>query len=160
MQFRAGAIAGVKQTHIPQAVEVDFVDGKALGLIEGFSVKGDAEIGEIIRECKRLPECVYTATGVRMADSPMRRIAMKTHGAINHNAKRFYPVFDWVKADLLREFDASGVRLPVDYKLFGRTFDGIDYRFLKPIKENFPRDYEKIITWFPLAELELFRRGE
>lgn len=51
-------------------------------------------------------------------------------------------------------------QLPVDYKLFGRTFDGIDYRFLKPIKENFPRDYEKIITWFPLAELELFRRGE
>ena len=106
--------------------------------IEALDLPGeeydDAEIGEIIRECKRLPECVYTATGVRMADSPMRRIAMKTHGAINHNAKRFYPVFDWVKADLLREFDASGVRLPVDYKLFGRTFDGIDYRFLKPIK--------------------------
>ena len=36
-----------------------------------------------------LPGSVYTATGVRMADSPMRRIAMKTHGAINHNAKRF-----------------------------------------------------------------------
>lgn len=132
--------------------------------IEALDMPGeeydDAAIGEIIRECKRLPECVYTATGVRMADSPMRRIAMKTHGAINHNAKRFYPVFDWVKADLIREFDESGVKLPIDYKLFGRTFDGIDYRFLKPIKENFPRDYEKILTWFPLAELELFRRGE
>lgn len=120
----------------------------------------DAAIGDIIRECEELPESVYAATGVRMADSPMRRIGLRTHGVINHNAKRFYPVFDWKKEDLIKAFDESGVKLPIDYKLFGRTFDGIDYRFLKPIKENFPRDYEKILTWFPLADLELFRRGE
>lgn len=120
----------------------------------------DFMIGELIRQAGKLPSAAYVGTGVRMADSPMRRIGIKTHGAINHNQKKFYPVYDWKKADLLREFEASGVKLPVDYRLFGRTFDGLDYRFLKPIKENFPRDYEKIITWFPLAELELYRRGE
>lgn len=132
--------------------------------IEALDLPGedydDAAIGDIIRECEELSANVFVGTGVRMADSPMRRIGLKTHGAINRNAKRFYPVFDWKKADLLKAFDESGVKLPIDYKLFGRTFDGIDYRFLKPIKENFPRDYEKILTWFPLAELELFRRGE
>ena len=132
--------------------------------IEALDIPGeeydDSAIGDIIRDCMELPGNVFAGTGVRMADSPMRRIAMKTHGAINRNAKRFYPVFDWKKEDLLREFDESGVKLPIDYKLFGRTFDGIDYRFLQPIKEHFPRDYEKIITWFPLAELELYRRGE
>ncbi len=120
----------------------------------------DAAIGRIIRYAEKLPNGAYTATGVRMADSPYRRIGIKTHGAINHNGQRFYPVYDWLKADLVREFEQSGVKLPIDYKLFGRTFDGLDYRFLKPIKDNFPRDYEKIITWFPMAELELFRRGE
>lgn len=132
--------------------------------IEALDIPGDeyddAAIGDIIRECEALPESVYVATGVRMADSPMRRIGLRTHGVINRNAKRFYPVFDWKKDDLIKAFDESGVKLPIDYKLFGRTFDGIDYRFLKPIKENFPRDYEKILTWFPLADLELFRRGE
>lgn len=132
--------------------------------IEALDLPGeeydDTMIGDIIRQTENLPDCVYTATGVRAADSPMRRLAMKTHGPINHNGKRFYPVYDWKKEDLLREFDAAGVKLPIDYKLFGRTFDGIDYRFLKPIKENFPADYERILTWYPLAELELFRRGE
>ena len=120
----------------------------------------DAIIGELIRQEERLPNGAYVATGVRMADSPMRRVGIKTHGAINHNQKRFYPVYDWTKKDLIREIDEAGVKLPIDYKLFGRTFDGIDYRFLAPIKEHFPEDYEKIITWFPLAELELYRRGE
>lgn len=132
--------------------------------IEALDLPGeeydDTMIGEIIRDCAGLPAAAYTGTGVRAADSPMRRLAMKTHGAINHNGKRFYPVYDWCKTDLLKVFAESGVRLPVDYKLFGRTFDGLDYRFLKPIKEHFPDDYERIIAWYPLAELELFRRGE
>lgn len=132
--------------------------------IESIDLPGeefdDAMIGEIIRDLEGLPEAAYVGTGVRMADSPMRRIGIKTHGAINHNQKRFYPVYDWKKDDLIREIDAAGVELPVDYRLFGRTFDGIDYRFLKPLKEAYPRDYERIINWFPLAELELFRRGE
>lgn len=120
----------------------------------------DGMIGELIRQAGNLPAGAYTGVGVRMADSPMRRIGIKTHGAINHNQKRFYPVYDWKKADVLAALDESGVKLPVDYKLFGRTFDGLDYRFLKPIKEHFPADYARIIEWYPLAELELYRRGE
>lgn len=132
--------------------------------IEALDLPGeeydDAMIGDIIRDCLGLPESVYVATGVRAADSPVRRLAISTHGAVNHNAKRFFPVYDWKKEDLIKAFQEAGIKLPVDYKLFGRTFDGLDYRFLKPIKENFPEDYRKIITWYPLAELELFRRGE
>ncbi len=132
--------------------------------IESLNIPGDEYddymIGEIIRQSECLPAGAYVGTGVRMADSPMRRIGIKTHGAVNHNQKKFYPVYDWKKADLIAAIDGAGVKLPVDYKLFGRTFDGIDYRFLKPIKDNYPQDYERIITWYPLAELELFRRGE
>ena len=118
----------------------------------------DADLGEDIRVSGGLPEGTYTANGVRMADSPMRRIAIKTHGAINHNTKTFYPVYDWKKEDMLRELRQSGVKLPIDYQLFGRTFDGLDYRFLKPLKEHFPEDYQRILEWFPLAEAEIFRR--
>lgn len=120
----------------------------------------DGMIGQIIREKLNLPEDTYVGMGVRMADSPLRRAGLKNHGCINHGQKRFYPVYDWKKADLLREFDAAGVKLPPDYRIFGRTFDGIDYRFLKPLKEAYPEDYARVLEWFPLADLELFRRGE
>ena len=115
-------------------------------------------IGDIIRNCAKLPDAAYVANGIRMADSPFRRISIVQHGAINHNEKRFYPVYDWKKEDLIRAFDESNVKLPVDYRLFGRTFDGTDYRFLKPIKEEYPEDYQKILDWFPFAELEIARR--
>ncbi len=120
----------------------------------------DTMIGEIIRARANLPYEAYVGNGVRMADSPMRRLGIKNHGAVNHSQGKFYPIYDWKKADIIAALDEANVKLPIDYKLFGRTFDGIDYRFLKPIKDNFPRDYERIITWYPLAELELFRRGE
>ena len=122
------------------------------------STYNDDVIGEIVRNCARLPEGAYVGTGVRMADSPYRRIAIKNHGAINHNAKRFFPVYDWKKEDMLRAFDESGVKLPVDYRYFGRTFDGLDYRFLKPLREHFPDDYAKVLDWYPFADLEIARR--
>lgn len=115
-------------------------------------------IGDMIRYGGELPDNAYIGTGVRMADSPYRRIAVKSHGAINHNAKKFFPVFDWLKADVIRAIDEAGIKLPVDYHLFGRTFDGLDYRFLKPIQEHYPEDYQKILRYFPFAELEIGRR--
>lgn len=132
--------------------------------IEALDLPGeeydDAMVGELIRQVGGLPDGAYVGCGIRMADSPMRRVGILTHGAVNHNQKRFYPVYDWRKADLLQAIDEAGVKLPIDYKLFGRTFDGLDYRFLGPIKEHFPEDYERLKTWFPLLDLEFMRRGE
>ena len=118
----------------------------------------DDTIGDIIRRCENLPDAAYIGTGVRMADSPFRRVGIMTHGAVNHNAKRFYPVYDWKKDDLIRAFDDAKIKLPIDYRMFGRTFDGLDYRFLKPLQEWFPEDYDRILEWFPFAEVEIARR--
>ena len=51
-----------------------------------------------------------------------------------------------------------GIKLPVDYKLFGRTFDGIDYRFVGPLRKHLPEDFERLRFWFPLIDLEILRR--
>lgn len=97
------------------------------------------------------------ADGVRAADSPMRRVAINTHGSINENLLKYHPIWDWKKADLVECFKKHNVKLAIDYKIFGRSFDGIDLRFLLPIREHFPKDYQKILEWFPLADLEIFR---
>lgn len=115
------------------------------------------DIRKVMVEDKGLQPDVLVADGVRAADSPMRRIAIKTHGPISLNQGRYHPIWDWLKADLIACFRRHGVKLPVDYALFGRSFDGLDLRFLLPLKKHRPADYRKILEWFPLADLEVFR---
>ena len=105
-----------------------------------------------------LPESIYCATGIRQNDSLNRRASIKKWGSLNDKRMIFYPIYDWDKLKLISEMAKSRIKLPADYKIFGRTFDGLDYRFLKPIKDNFPGDYQKIIDCFPLADLEIFRQ--
>lgn len=100
---------------------------------------------------------VLYATGVRAADSPMRRTAINQYGPITWSQRKYHPVWDMRKADLLEMFRKHKVKLPIDYAIFGRTFDGIDLRFLLPLKKQRPDDYRKVLDWFPLAELEIFR---
>ena len=108
-------------------------------------------------QMRKLPDDCLVADGVRAADSPMRRVSINTHGPISWNQKKYHPVWDWKKSDLIDAFRKSGVKLPEDYKLFGRTFDGLDLRFLVPLKKHRPADYRRVLEWFPLADLEVFR---
>ena len=116
------------------------------------------QLNDYVREFYGLPEDAWVCDGVRAADSPNRRMAVKSHGAINTTSRQIKIVWDWKVAEIRKWIDASGVVLPADYEMFGRSLDGLDYRFLGPLKERFPRDYARLIKWFPLAELELRRR--
>ena len=99
------------------------------------------------------------AIGVRIADSLQRRTSVKAHGACNTNQGTWYPVFDWSTKYTYQRINDVGIRLPVDYEMFGRTFDGINEQFLRPIRDRYPRDYDRILEWFPLADLEFTRRA-
>lgn len=116
-----------------------------------------SHIRQAVCNMRELKEDMLVADGVRAADSPMRRIAINTHGPITWSQGKYHPVWDWKKADLIDCFKRNNVRLPIDYKLFGRTFDGLDLRFILPLKKHRPADYKRVIEWFPMAELEVFR---
>jgi len=115
------------------------------------------DIRQIMIDQNGLPEGTMVADGVRAADSPQRRMAIVTNGPISERLHKYHPVWDWKKDDLLACFKRHGVKLPLDYRMFGRTFDGLDLRFLVPIKKHRPKDYQRILEWFPLADLEIFR---
>lgn len=114
------------------------------------------DIHKVVKKTAGLPAKALVASGVRAADSPMRRISMMTHGAISRNQGQYYPCVDWDKARVIASIKAAGIKLPIDYRLFGRSFDGIDTRFLAPLKKHRPADYRKILDWFPLADMELW----
>lgn len=99
----------------------------------------------------------FNAVGLRLTDNLARRAALTRYGPVNEKRKTFSPVWDMNKAELVELIRVSGCKLPADYKVMQSSFDGLSYRFLKPIKENFPRDWQKILDWFPLAEAMIFR---
>ena len=120
----------------------------------------EAEYDEIFKASKidlKIDENTYVGVGNRMSDSIMRRTSIKRWGAYNQKRKQFFPVFDWTNNDVRNSIVKNNIKLPIDYKIWGRSFDGFDYRFLKPLKDNFPKDYEKVLEFFPLAKLELIR---
>ena len=105
----------------------------------------------------KLPATTFTALGVRAADSIFRRTMFTRSGAINHKNKKFYPVWDWTKEEVRVEIFKAKLKLPIDYWLFGRSFDGLDYRFIAPVKKHFPKDYERLREYYPFIECELKR---
>lgn len=99
----------------------------------------------------------YVADGVRAADSIVRRASLTKHGVIKKHSKKVSPIADWLKAEVMQCLEDNNVKLPVDYKLWGRSLDGLDARFMKPLKEHYPDDYERVAEYFPLIELDLLR---
>lgn len=115
------------------------------------------QLADAVRHSNRLPADTFDAIGVRATDSINRRANFKRSGAVNLKARKFYPVWDWTKEAVRVELFKAKVRLPIDYWIFGRTFDGLDYRFTGPIKRHFPDDYERIKAFFPLVDAEMKR---
>ena len=111
----------------------------------------------MVRDHFGLPADTWVCDGVRAADSPNRRMALTSHGPINHRMHTQKVVWDWKVADVRAAIAKSGVRLPPDYPWFSRSFDGIDRRFLEKLKAHAADDYQRILTWFPLADLDLHR---
>lgn len=121
----------------------------------------------MVKESLGLDEDTWVADGVRAADSPMRRLSMQTHGPWTdklekvdgepYKTRTAHVIWDWKIADIRQCLDQNKVQLPVDYELFDRTFDGLDYRFIKPLQEQMPEDYEQIRRWFPGVDLEMMR---
>jgi len=115
------------------------------------------DVNGYIKNDLRLDENIMTGVGVRAADSLTRSMSIKKYGAINEKRKTFYPVYDWNIERLKKEIKDSGIKLPVDYKIWGKSFDGLDYRFIKPLKDHSPNDYEKLKEFFPLLDIEIKR---
>lgn len=134
--------------HIIEAFQLD-------GYLEEYSYDDCFNIAKMLYD---FPLTTLGATGLRVTDNLNRRAQIKRFGALNTKRGIFYPIFDWSLNYLLDRISQAGLELPVDYHMFGRSFDGLHYQYLEPIQKYFPQDYARILEFFPLAEVELKRR--
>lgn len=100
----------------------------------------------------------FVADGAKMGDSLRRTLNMKTRGTIVWSQRKFYAVYDWGNDRLEEELRASGVKLPMDYRLFNRTFEAAKYAQLEPLRRLMPNAYKRMLRWVPLAGVEFARR--
>lgn len=114
-------------------------------------------IYQIIKSAYNLQNDYFIAIGNKQNDNPMRRMSLKKWGSMNLNRKTFYPIFDWSDQQVANIINENNCKVPIDYKIFGRSFDGLVYRFMLPLKKYFPNDYAKIKEYFPLIDLEIER---
>ena len=112
---------------------------------------------DLIRDDLGLPRDTWCADGVRAADSIQRRGAFVQHGYFRARSHKVSPIGDWLKGEVLDCIGAQGVRLPIDYEWFGRSFDGIDKRFTSVLKRVAPDDFDLLRQWFPLLEADHVR---
>jgi 3'-phosphoadenosine 5'-phosphosulfate sulfotransferase (PAPS reductase)/FAD synthetase len=102
-------------------------------------------------------ETAYNAVGMRSKDSVQRAFSIQHNGTINHHRRIFYPIHDWSKQDVVDSIVQAGWKLPIDYRYFSASFDGLYVKYLYPIKLFFPGDFRLICEWFPFCEMECLR---
>jgi hypothetical protein len=122
-----------------------------------IAVPSYTDVQDLIRTHCELPDSTWICDGVRAADSPVRRTSLLKHGPVSETRRTQKVVWDWRKRHVYEAIESAGLRLPPEYEWFGRSFDGLDRRFLQPIRQHAPADYRRILDWFPLAALELER---
>ena len=122
-----------------------------------FTIPTYEDMWGAIKKDLELSSDTWVADGVRAADSLVRRASIKKHGAMKPGSRKVSPVYDWLQGSVYDYIKLHDIDLPIDYDLFDRSFDGLDYRFTKPIKDKLPDDYEQIKQWFPLIDLEILR---
>ena len=116
-----------------------------------------ADVDDIIAAYYEL-DAPFCAVGMRAADNIDRRNLIFQQGSVGVKKRRYYyPIWDWNVSQVSQIIIDNGVKIPIDYKYWGRTLAAFDYQYLRPLKDAFPGDYEKMLEWFPLLEAEFFR---
>lgn len=94
----------------------------------------------------------WIAAGERSGDSLIRGAMIKRSGSIDMQRGRFYPVAWWKQQEVLDYIRVKKLYRGIDSRTFGTSFEGVNTRSFVFLKEHFPKDYERALKLFPLAE--------
>lgn len=114
------------------------------------------QLWDLVREDLNLPNA-WLADGVRASDSIVRRASFVKHGVMKERSHKVSPIADWLKGEVYGAIERRGIDLPIDYEIWGRSFDGLDYRFIAPMRDKLPDDFSTLKKWFPLIEADIVR---
>jgi len=117
------------------------------------------DVVDLLRQRFQLPNA-WCAYAISMFDSIYRRCFVGRCGGRFPRRKSFYPCYNWRREQVIEAVKASGIKLPVDYRMGNRSFSGRPtyHRHLGKIEEMFPDDYARIEAMFPMIKAEYVRQ--
>lgn len=110
-----------------------------------------------IRQDLGLPAGTWVVDGNRASDTMARRTNITRMGYLRASTGKASLIGDWRVSEVRAVIAHHGARLPIDYDIWGRSFDGLGYHYVAPLKRHLPDDYERVLDWFPLIDLEIMR---
>ena len=91
------------------------------------------------------------ALGMRVTDGINRATKLKKTGPVE--AVNWYPVAPCGFNDIKAIISTAGVKLPLDYELFGMSFESPRYWMMPIIRDNCPQTYRMILDKLPMMRL-------
>ena len=116
----------------------------------GFAVPKQEAANKWIMEL--FPEHMLSI-GIRVSDGIFRAKKLRERGPVEWGKNEWYPVADCYRSDIVRIIESAGVKLPVDYRLFGRSFESVRHWTAGPIRKHCPKTWAVIEEHFPMARL-------
>jgi hypothetical protein len=99
----------------------------------------------------------YDCNCMKMADSLNRRLLMRKLPDIDNEKKIIYLTKYLTDSDCFSYIEQNNLPLTDDYKIWGRSWDGLKYDYMLGVKKYYPEDYELIKEYFPLIDAEIMR---
>lgn len=99
----------------------------------------------------------WIAGGERINDSLNRRAMLKSGGSIDMKRFRFFPLLHWNKNEVVEYIRRNSLYLPEDTRVFGHSFCDLSGESLYLMKKHFPKDYERLLKYYPLADVAVAR---
>lgn len=115
------------------------------------------KINDIYEYMRQTTGIHWIAAGERCADSIVRNAMIKQSGSIDYKRGRFYPIAYWKKKEVLEYIKYKKLYLSPEQKSLGFSFRSLAGNELEIIKENYPKDYEKILKVYHFAEAGVVR---
>jgi hypothetical protein len=99
----------------------------------------------------------YDCNCMKMSDSLNRRLLLSKKPDIDDEKKIIYLTKYLTNKDCYDYMSKNNIPLTDDYKIWGRSWDGLKYDYTMGVKKYYPEDYERIKDMFPLIEAEVLR---
>ncbi|WLF84824.1 phosphoadenosine phosphosulfate reductase family protein [Moraxella sp. ZY210820] len=97
----------------------------------------------------------WIAAGERISDSIVRRAMMKKSGCIDEKRGRFYPIANFSKNDILRYIKHHKLKYAPETSSMGHSFRSLAGRDMFMLRQHYPKDYERVKSWFPYVEASI-----
>ena len=112
--------------------------------------------GDCFKQIRKELDIPYMALGYRRSESLTRRAILSDVVDIDERNKYIYPLIDFTPTQIKEYVKINRLPIGEEYSLgFKHDFSTPDNEILLYIKNQYPKDYQKIISTFPLLEAKI-----